>query len=392
MAKAAEKPRRRRWWRYVALAVVAWLALSYFVVRPALREFLRDRFEGEPTVRFALLWPHMTATGFGVTVEAEHHTLSASRVSVGLNPIGLFGGRLVRSVRVAGFGVDVEEGERLRLFRSGTSTGDSASAEADLDPVRLPPIRFGDPVVRVGEQRVFSCGRVEFRQDGDATYAIETDAGVLTGVPFERLTTRMMLRGDHLILGNVKLRSFNGIASGYVDIDLSGVGRANGEVEWFGLEAERVWRTYDLPYAEKRRGDLAGRMVFSTTRFDLMDLKGTGKVTMKRASFFSPLSFKVFFVLKIPAAQEAPINRAEIAFSFEKGIAYVERARAYAREFDLRIRGLVTFDGKVDFEVDHAGTTVAVRGPLEDPTIKVLPLDALTLPFDRLFREKVAAR
>jgi hypothetical protein len=30
-----------------------------------------------------------------------------------------------------------------------------------------------------------------------------------------------------------------------------------------------------------------------------------------------------------------------------------------------------------------------VRGTLESPTVRVLPLDHITLPFDRLFRERI---
>ena len=398
MAKRTKQPgswRRRGIW--AGLVLLGWLALSQFVVRPLFRGELERRFAGEATVRLTVVWPNLVATSFGVRLEAEHHTLSASRVSVDLNPMALFGDRLIDGIHVAALVAEIDEGERVGIFRSAAPRqGEATSREDNLDPVRVAPLTFSDPVVvlRDGDsrKRVFSSAELSLVQAGEAVFEIDTAPGVLAGIPFEKLTARMMPRGGRLILGNVKLRSFNGILAGFFDIDLGAAGRFNGELEWYVLEAERIWRYYGLSYAEKRRGDLSGRMVFSASAFSPRAFKGTGTIRLSNAEFFSPLSFKVFLVLKIPAAQEAPIHRAELSFSFEKGVVYLEQARGYAREFDLAGRGLATFDGEVDLEVRHAGTTVAVRGSLDDPSVHVLPLDAVTLPFDRLFRERIRDR
>ncbi|MHC4932022.1 MAG: hypothetical protein ACYTGV_07530, partial [Planctomycetota bacterium] len=240
--------------------------------------------------------------------------------------------------------------------------------------------------------RVFCTDRLAVLQEGDRVYDMVAGRGGLVGVPFERLTARLVTRADHLVLSGMKVRAFNGMVAGFVDVDMQRAGAVNGEVEWRYVEASRIWKAYELPYAEKRRGDLQGRLVFSASRPALDALKGKGRLRLTNADFFSPLSFKVFLVLKIPVASEAPINRAEMVYSFEKSLAYVEQARAYAREFELDGKGIVSFGGEVDLEVDHAGTTVAVGGTVTDPDVTVLPFDHVTLPFDRMFRDRIGER
>lgn len=386
---------KRRLLRYGVPALLAWLAVSHFVVRPALEDWLADHFTGRAEVSFALIWPHFAVTAFGVTIEAENHTLSASRVGVDLYLWSIFGGRKVKGVDITGMVAELEEGERLEIFRRDGAGGSGDTIdEIDLDPVRVPPIRFSEPriLVRASGWSIFSTDFLEAVQQGDDLYQLRGGAGVVAGIPFEKLTARLMPRGDHVIVGGVKLRSFNGMIAGFADVDTNKTGVINGELEWYVLEAERIWRTYDLPYAEKRRGDVTGRLIFESWGFSPSQLRGKGRLRLERAEFFSPLSFKVFFILKIPQAQEAPLNSAEAEFSFEKEVLYLEQGRAYARDFDLRGRGLLTFDGQIDMEVDHAGTTVAVRGDIDDPRVKVLPFDYITLPFDRLFRERIGKR
>jgi len=152
---------------------------------------------------------------------------------------------------------------------------------------------------------------------------------------------------------------------------------------------EGVWWRYGLPFAEKRNGDLSGHVVFRADRPAWDALKGKGTMRLTRASFYSPLSFKVFLILKVPVAVEAPITDAEMTFSFEKSFFYLERARGNARGFHLDAQGIASFDGVCDLEVGHAGTTVSVTGRLEDPDVTVLPFNHITAPFHRLFRERI---
>jgi len=208
-------------------------------------------------------------------------------------------------------------------------------------------------------------------------------------VPCEKLTARLIPRAGHLLLSRLKLRAFNGMVAGMLDVDTASAGGFNGEAEWRFVEVDEVWTTYGLPYAEKRKGDLAGKVVFQGARVSLDALKGKGEMTLGNASFFSPLSFKVFLVMKVPVAAEAPLTRGSMTFSFEESKFYLESARFLARDFDLDGQGIVSFAGGCDLEVSHAGTVVAVSGRIEEPTITVLPFSAITAPVDRIFRERV---
>jgi hypothetical protein len=179
------------------------------------------------------------------------------------------------------------------------------------------------------------------------------------------------------------------MVAGMLDVDTARAGGFNGEVEWKFVEVDEVWRTYGLPYAEKRKGDLGGKVVFEAERVALEALRGKGEMTLDNAAFFSPLSFRVFLVMKVPVAAEAPLSRGTMTFSFEGSRFYLEDARFEARDFALDGQGIVSFAGGCDLEVSHAGTVVAVSGRIDEPTITVLPFSALTAPVDRIFRERV---
>jgi hypothetical protein len=188
---------------------------------------------------------------------------------------------------------------------------------------------------------------------------------------------------------NLKVRAFHGLLAGTVDVDTSRAGASNGELEWQFVEVDELWRAYGLPYAEQRRGDCSGRLVFEAERPQASALRAKGTVRLERAHFHSPVSFRVFLVLGLPALEDSWVRSAELDFSCEEELLYLERGLVRGDSYELDAQGLVAFDGQADLEVDYAGTTLAVRGRLEDPTVKVLPLKALTLPFDRLFRERI---
>ena len=46
----------------------------------------------------------------------------------------------------------------------------------------------------------------------------------------------------------------------------------------------------------------------------------------------------------------------------------------------------------VNRAVEKGATVLAMRGTVDDPTIKVLPVSALTAPIDRLFRDRIDER
>lgn len=377
--------------------LAGWLLLSHFVVRARIEGWLGKTFRGDAEVSWAVLWPDFDATAFGVKVETAHHRLVASRVVVGLRPLAFFGGPMVDGVEVVGLRGEFDEGEPVEILRvpaseEGVHAGEKTAAPSG--PPRAPPLRFVEPEVYLRRtdgppRRVFAAERLEATQVGDLTYRLEALSGSLAVVPFEKLTARLIPRAGHLLLSRMRLRAFNGMVAGMLDVDTASAGGFNGEAEWRFVEVDEVWTTYGLPYAEKRKGDLAGRVVFQGDRVALEALKGKGEMSLENAAFFSPLSFKVFLVLKVPVAAEAPLTRGSMTFSFEESRFYLEESRFEARDFELLGQGIVAFAGGCDLEVKHAGTVVAVSGRIEEPTITVLPFSAITAPLDRIFRERV---
>jgi hypothetical protein len=398
-AKSRERSRRAPRLLFAAATLVAgWLLLSHLVVRARVEAWLRKTFRGDAEVRWALLWPDFDATAYGVTLETAHHKIEASSILVGLKPFAFFGGRSVDRVEVRGLRGEFDEGEPVELLNvPATEEGVSAGEEAPTLPVavpRAPPLVFTDPEIHLRSSdgrrsRVFSADRLEATQVGDLTYRVKAGEGSLSVIPFEGFTARIIPRAGHMLLSRLRLRAFHGMFAGMLDVDTARAGGFNGEAEWRFVEVDEVWTTYALPYAEKRRGDLSGKVVFQADRVALDALKGKGEIRLENASFYSPLSFRVFLVLKVPVAAEAPLTRGSMAFSFEDSRFYLEESRFEARDFALSGQGLASFEGGVDLEISHAGTVVAVSGQIEDPKITVLPFSAVTAPVNRIFRERV---
>lgn len=393
---------RRRWILYaLPVLLVGWLAVSHFVARPRVERWLNGTFNGQASVSWALIWPDLDVTAFDARVDSEHFRLHASRVRIGLNPEWFVGGQLIEEVGVYDLEAEIDEGQPLRLWRWSVEGGEADEEQeagtdvvtADFHPIQYPTFDFHNPRVVLrgekGRSPVFRTERLDAVQVGDRTFSVTTLGGELSAIPFEKMTALMIPRAGHLLLDDLKMRAFNGMVGGILDVDTDRAGAFNGEIECHFVEVEDVWWNYGLPFAEKRNGDLSGHIVFRGDRPAWDALQGKGTAHLKRASFYSPLSFKVFLILKVPVAVEAPITDAELIFSFEKSYFYLERARGNARGFHLDAQGIVSFAGACDLEVGHAGTTVSVTGRLEDPDVTVLPFNHITAPFHRLFRERI---
>ncbi len=398
--------RSRRWRRLKIAAPIAllfWAALSHFVVRPRAERVLAELFRGEATARFAILWPTLNVTAFGVRIRGEEFSVAADRVAVDLNLLAVFGTDLVLGVEVSGLHAELAAGEPVEVVR-GRAADDPSSKDSEgvgkeggggsLDPLRLPPLLFHDALVSLREPseeptRVLRFDRLEVVQEAPRVFSIDAGGGALGRVPFTALSARVLPRAGHVLLSDLRLLAFRGVFGGVLDLDLTRAGAFNGELEWHLVDVASVWQTYGLPYSEKRRGALSGRLTFQGTRPAARAIAGAGTLALSRARFFSPLSFRVLGVLKVPVEAESMIHKADIAFSFERGLVYVESARLRAQTYLLEGLGLIGFGGGADLEISHAGTTVSVSGTLADPRIKVLPLNGLTAPFDRLFRERV---
>jgi len=395
-AKSKEKPKRRRWGRRLLILAVIWLLSGHFLGRPLIRRELGKILNGEVGVRTVVFLPTVGLTAFGVRVQAPNHELEAGSLSIDLKLLGFFGGERVKGVTVSGLEAVLAQGEPLELLREKEPTGAAESAGGG-ERRGAPRLRFFDPTVTLrdeeGElQEVFSCERLEVHPDGEAKYRIDCGGGELTNVPFERLTSGLVPRSGHLILSEFKLRAFNGMLGGLLDINTRRAGAFNGEIEWHFVEVERVWETYGLAYKEKRRGDLSGSMVFEGWRPSLAALRGTGRLKLDNAEFYSPISFKMFLVLQLPALEESQLTRGEAVFSLERERVFVESVRVFGRSFEWEAQGILTFDGRGDLEIKKGATVLAMRGTMEEPIIKVLPVSALTAPIDRLFRDRIDER
>jgi len=74
---------------------------------------------------------------------------------------------------------------------------------------RMPPLRFEDPEIRLDSKRAFSTTALVVEQTGDRVLDVTVEAGVVAGIPFEKLTGQIMRRGDRLLLGRKRLLSIH---------------------------------------------------------------------------------------------------------------------------------------------------------------------------------------
>ena len=314
--------RRRRLIWFGALLLVAWLLGSHLIVRARMRSWLERTFEGEAEVTATLFWPWLDATAFGVSVAGGSYRIEADRVTVDLELWGLFGGRAVAGVHLDGLRIEIDEGSNTKILREG----DGAAEGADLDPMMLPRLTFDEPEIVLGGRRVFGVGSITVEHETGAVHRMVMDAGAVLGLPFEKATARLVPGNGHLIVSDLKLRAFNGVIGGLVDVHTDRAGAFNGELEWRFVEVGEIWRTYGLSHAEKRRGDLSGRFVFEADRPVLDAFKGKGTLELTRASYYSPISFRVFDVLGLPVVEDSWITRGKLTFACEDELLYIAKS------------------------------------------------------------------
>ncbi|MGH7163280.1 MAG: hypothetical protein ACREID_07335 [Planctomycetota bacterium] len=401
------KPRGRRWLsprRGLVAGVVAlslWASLSHFVARRIAMGWLEEHYVGRASVSLVVLWPWLAIDGYGVRLVAdggEHrHRLEAPRVSVRLDPWSLFAGRAVRSIHVSGLRGEVEEGSSLALFSRPRGGEAEAPASDDMEPSRMPPLSFTGPEVRVGPAGgtggpLLAAARADVEQTGDRTYRFLAERGVLARVPFDKISCRLVPGGGRFAVAGWKMYAFDGLVDGYIEVDGTRAGAVNGELSWRGVDLRRVAAVYRLPAADEMEGELEGTLLFEGERCTRDALKGKGTLRLRDARFVSPVSLRVVLLLKLPVPRPSIFHAGHMVFSFEGAHFYIERAHGVGTSFDLEAQGIVTFDGRADLEVTHGSTTVAVRGTLNDPSATLLPMNYVTRPFDRIFRERIASR
>jgi len=380
------------------LSVIAcWLYFGHRLVAPGLRVELTESIGLKTEVGFVLIGPDLNLYAYDVRFEAEGLEAHITWAKFVIPFSRLWGSGSTEAIRFRHLKAVVDRNADLSFLteRKGRGEGEDAGSEIDA-PLREIVGRHIDIRVRdlaTGEEApLLVTERVAALREASGDYRLEIGEGVVGDVPFDDAVMRIVPAHEHLLVKEFRMRTFDGIVGGLLDLHLKRAGSYNGEVEWHLLDVNRICRHYGVPHAQKRHGRLEGSFRFHSTGPLLRQLQGSGELRMERARFWSPVSFKVFVVLGLPSLEESWLSHARLQLTMEDGRVYLERGSIRGGDFELDVIGIAELDGDCDMEVSFRGTTLAIRGNLADPDVKVLPLDAVTLPFDRLFRKRLRDR
>ncbi len=392
----------------IAVALAAWIGVSTFVARPMALEWVRDHYVGEPHVGLVVAWPWLAVDAFGVRLEHadgdDRHTLRASRVTLSLDPIGLFEGAPVGSVQVDGLIATMSPGASPNIFgyqgpHSDAATDDAGAAREKVSKRgragSFPTFAFHGPRIRVRRDGkpdawVFGAEDLTLTRDEAHRYRLEAQSGVLMGFPFEQAYADLRPRAGSILIGGLKAHAFAGIMEGYLEFPADGE-FVNGEFEWHSAEMREVGRHYGLADAERMGGRLQGKLSFAGPSLVPDLLRGKGWLKLKDGKFISPISLKAAPLFKVPVDRESIFHTADVRFSFEDAVLHVEQATVLGTSFDFKAQGQIYFSGHLDLELTHNTITVAASGPLRDPDVRVLPFNFVTVPADRLTRGRQGA-
>ncbi|MHC4409653.1 MAG: hypothetical protein ACYS0E_08260 [Planctomycetota bacterium] len=385
--------RRRILIGLVPVVAFAWLFGGHRLVAPSLHAELTEAIGIEPSIGFVLVGPDFNLYAYDILFENEqlHAHIPWAKFEIPLRK--LWGSGRTRAVRVRQLKVRVKA--QADLTGLGRGAGSTPRPEAEALIATKPPELICDELeIRLEEESgelvpLLMADWLTATPRSARDIAVELGPGRAGGFGFDGIETRVVPTRRHLLVSDFKMRAFGGLVDGMLDMHLGRAGRFNGELSWHLLEVERFCRYFELPYAEKRRGKLAGELRFEAASPRLAAFKGTGAIRMERAHFWSPVSFKVFGVLGLPQREESWVNRAEVSFSIEKSLLYVEKGSVQGADYLLDVQGIFDLGGACDLEADYRGTTLAIRGRLEDPDVKVLPFNAVTVPFDRMYRDRL---
>jgi len=308
----------------------------------------------------------------------------------------LWGPGSTRAIRFRHMTAVVDEEADLSFLTVGKGRGEGEPEESGAEPLteivgQHIDIRVRDTTTGA-ETPLLVTQRVSALREATGDYRVEFGEGVVGEFPFDGAALRIVPSHEHLLITDFKLRAFDGIVGGMLDLHLESAGRYNGEVEWHLLDVNRICRYYGIPEAHRRHGRVQGSLRFHATGPLMRQIKGSGEIRMERARFWSPVSFRVIALVGIPSREESWIRGAKLELTMEDGLVYLERGSIRGAEFELELIGLAELDGDCDLEVSYRGTTLTIRGNLADPEVHVLPLDAVTLPFDRMFRKRLRER
>lgn len=364
------------------------------VLQPKVRAQLAKGVGMDPSIGFVLLGPDLNLYLYDVEFRDErlHAEIPWAKLEMPLRM--LWGSGRVRTVRLRELRATIVAD--ADISRSSSTDGDEAAGET-IERPPPPQLVIEDIDIQLrqrdgSELPLLKADYLYAQPAGARKVDVEVGAGTAGEIAFDGITTRVQPSHGHLLVKDFKMRTFGGLVDGFLDLHLKYAGRYNGELHWHLLEVERICRYFELDHAERRRGKLAGNLKFKAWGPQLDQFEGAGEVRMERARFWSPVSFKVFGVLGLPQREESWLVAADVGFSVEDGLLYLERGALKGTGYVLDIQGIIDLDGACDLEAEFEGTTVAVTGRLADPSVRVLPFNAVTAPIDRMKRKPLRKR
>jgi len=382
----------------VLATIAGWLVFGHRIAAPGLEEDLNRALGLDTEVGFVLFGPDLNLYAYDVRFRAPGVEARVPWAKFVIPISKLWGSGSTRAIRFRHLKAVIDEEADLSFLTAGTGRGEGA---ADDDAESGEPLQeiVGEHLdIRVrdtttgAEAPLLVTKRIAAVREPKGDYRLELDSGVVGEFPFDDIAMRMVASHEHLLITDFKLHAFDGIVGGLLDLHLKNAGSYNGEIEWHLLDVNQICRYYGVPHAEKRHGRIEGEFRFHASGPMLNQIDGSGAIRLERARFWSPVTFKVFGVLGVPAREQSWLSGAELKLTMEDGLVYLERGSIRGADYELDLIGLAELDGDCDMEVSYVGTTLAIRGNLADPEVKVLPLDAVTLPFDRLFRKRLKKR
>lgn len=200
-----------------------------------------------------------------------------------------------------------------------------------------PPDLTGNGVVDVTKQGRTSLD-VSFRSAGMADYKFLGE-NVTLGQP----SGKVEIRGERVVVDNLKLEAFSGPVSGR--FDWQGKGRLSGEMSWSKLAIPALCSTYD--FNMKGGGETTGRIEFSLTDGKVETMNGEGLMGIDKTELFSvpifgPLSGLMSGVLNDRNAGFEQAKSAFCNFQIRDGVLST-------RDFQTATPSLVfAGDGSVD--------------------------------------------
>ncbi|MHC4816576.1 MAG: hypothetical protein ACYTF8_00760 [Planctomycetota bacterium] len=168
------------------------------------------------------------------------------------------------------------------------------------------------------------------------------------------MSANFSFRPDHLQLGNIDGRLYQGVYRGDVEVHLSDPGAFKVRMDAKNVELGELLKE-DLPRSEPMTGTVEARVDFESPSSDLRHMTGRGEIRVHDAKLFRiPGMRRILAVLsRATPLDDAPrFKRAEADFTIRGETLEVSQAHLSTNLNDIYGRGNVTIYGDLDFVVE----------------------------------------